>query len=168
MIHIIWQASFFFLEKIKKTILKYCLSIFNFGVSRVDMAPDKSFSTKKYWFFFLKTYFVGTQQKCYTEALLMITHNIYFHEEIRKKKKKQYLDSGYIILFGAMVDEITFSENNLFWSIVQCVVITQVQIMRSFIRWYMFCCFFFLLSCTNTEDIHWDHLGEAIPMGNMF
>ena len=44
------------------------------------------FSTKQNIFFFyfsLKTYFVGTHQKCLIKALLMCTHNICFHGEIR-------------------------------------------------------------------------------------
>ena len=45
------------------------------------------FSAKKYWYFSYfstKTYTVGTYQKCLCEALLISTHSICFHVEIRK------------------------------------------------------------------------------------
>ena len=44
-------------------------------------------STQKYWYFSyfsMKTYILGTHQKRLAEALLMSTHNICLHGEIRK------------------------------------------------------------------------------------
>ena len=44
------------------------------------------FLTKKYLYdsYFSQKHVVGTHYKCLNEALLMSTHNIYFHREIRK------------------------------------------------------------------------------------
>ena len=47
----------------------------------------KSVITVKYNFFylfFMKAYVAGTHQKRLAEALLMSTHNICFHDDIRK------------------------------------------------------------------------------------
>ena len=50
--------------------------------------PDKSLLfSEKYWYFSyfsMKTYVVGTHSKRLAKALLMSTHNICFHGEIRK------------------------------------------------------------------------------------
>ena len=62
------------------------------------MYPD-SFS-----YFSVKTYVVGTHQKRLGEALLMSTHNICFHGEIRKvslllvEKKKSYVELWSFVL----------------------------------------------------------------------
>ena len=52
------------------------------------IAPDKTyfFSVKVliFSYFLTKTYVVGTNEKCLTKALFMSTHNVYFHQEIRK------------------------------------------------------------------------------------
>ena len=51
----------------------------------------KTFSSIFFFFFFYifpQKHVVGTQQKHLSEALLISTHNTYFHGEIRKK----YLD----------------------------------------------------------------------------
>ena len=55
---------------------------------QICVAPDKVFfySNRKVLVFFLflhKTYIVDTHKKCLFEALLMNTHNICFHGEIR-------------------------------------------------------------------------------------
>ena len=50
-----------------------------------SIAPDKrGFSALYFSYFSMKTYVVGTHEKCLSEALLMSTHNVYLHGEIRK------------------------------------------------------------------------------------
>ena len=66
------------------------------------LAPDNVlfFSTEKLLIFFLLLYeniCFGTHQKHLTEAILMSTHNIYFHEEI-KKQNKYYLETPLILI----------------------------------------------------------------------
>ena len=64
------------------------------------IATDKAlFSSEKCWYFSyfsMKTYEVGTHKKCLAQALLMSTHNICFHGEIRK------ILCGYPLLTVAM------------------------------------------------------------------
>ena len=66
-----------------------CLGLrYNTKSYLISIAPDKMpFLTKKmcyFSYFTTKTYVVGTHLKCLTESLLMSTHNICFHGEIRK------------------------------------------------------------------------------------
>ena len=54
----------------------------------IAIAPDKVIFFKqkavKFLYFSTKTYLMGTHQKHLSEVLLMSTHNICFHGEIRK------------------------------------------------------------------------------------
>ena len=71
------------------------------GVQKIEhIATDKVlFSSEKCWYlsyFSTKTYVVDTHYKLLAEALLMSTHNICFHREIRK------IICGYPLLSVAM------------------------------------------------------------------
>ena len=56
----------------EKCILQYCLDL------------DKRGIQKEYSYFSVKTYAVGTHEKCRREAFLMSTHNKYLFGEKRK------------------------------------------------------------------------------------
>ena len=94
------------------------------------IATDKApFSSEKCWYlsyFSMKTYVVGTHLKYLTEALLMSTHNICFHGEIR------IILCGYPLLSVAMtgyhiVGHFLFFE--LIWMKVQNVHPHIIQVL---------------------------------------
>ena len=72
---------------ILKNLGAQCGNKVEYGMCVLYIALDKMlFSIQKYWFFYfsIKTYVESTHYKRLAEALLMSTHNICFHGEIRQ------------------------------------------------------------------------------------
>ena len=80
----------------------------------------------------MKTHVVGTHQKCLTEALLMSTHNICFHGDIRK------LLCGYPLLFGAML--IWWSTTSVMIDMKKCCLLQVPKSARSKFFTLIVCC----------------------------
>ena len=91
-----WSVKSYFLGKIRKIFQNIVcwnfypvFKVYSVQILSVNtMASDEVlFSSKKVWYFSyftMKIYVVGIHQKCLDEVLLMNTHNICFHGEIRK------------------------------------------------------------------------------------
>ena len=78
------------------------------------IAPNKGVSRKLIFLISPLKHVVGTHQKCLSKALLMSTHNICFHGEIRKTS----------VLFWFFLAEKEYKVRLLFFRIWYCTLYT--------------------------------------------